>query len=225
MKPSALNKPLAEEAPLFPVFFNLTKKPCIIIGGGNVAQRKAAALIECGAMIKVVSPSAEDKIRLWASNRLLTWHEKKFTDDDLDGVFIAFAATDNIDENRKVTEACSRKSIMVNVVTGPEQSDFTVPSVLRRKALCIAISTSGKSPLFAKRLRSELEKIVTQEYGEFLEMLGAQREIIKQSVPDLSQRAKIFKALVYSDVLELLKAGKREKAKERIEQCMSFLSG
>jgi precorrin-2 dehydrogenase/sirohydrochlorin ferrochelatase len=210
---------------LFPVFVKLKDKLCVIVGGGKVARRKAKSLIECGATVNVISPLAEEQIKQWVSEGLLTWCEKKFSAGDLNKACIAFAATDDSEENKKVVEICNRKGIMVNVVDEPELCDFFVPSVIRRKSLAIAISTEGKSPLFAQRLRKELEQILTDEYGEFLDMLGEQREKVKQAEPDREHRKKIFEALVYSEILDLLKAGKRKEAEERIKQCISSLQG
>ena len=208
---------------LLPVFVKLKDKLCVIVGGGKVAQRKAESLIGCGAAVKVVSPLVEKQIKQWASEGFLTWCEKKFSEDDLNGAFIAFASTDDSSKNEKVVETCNRKGIMVNAVDEPELCDFFVPSVIRRKSLAVAISTEGKSPLLAQRLRKELEQILADEYGEFLEILGEQREKIKQAEPDRQKRKKIFKALVNSDIIDLLKAGKRKEAEERIEQCISSL--
>ena len=99
--------------------------------------------------------------------------------------------------------------------------DFYVPSIVRRGSLVLAISTEGKSPFFARRLREELENTISPAYGEFVEIMGDIREEIKEKVPDITVRKKIFESLVYSEVLDLLKAGEKDKARERIEACMS----
>ncbi len=208
---------------LFPVFLNLRDRLCVIAGGGKVAQRKAETLIRCGAKVKVVSPRAEQQVMQWASDGLLTYCKKKFAENDLVSAFMVFAATDSGKENKRVFDICRQKGILVNAVDEPDFCDFLVPSVVRRKSLAIAISTEGKSPLFAKKIRQELEAVITEEYGEFLDILGEKRRQIKESVPDRTQRSRIFEALVYSDLLELLKEGKQEKVKKRIEQCISSL--
>ena len=208
---------------LFPIFLKLKDKLCVIIGGGKVAQRKAQGLIKCGAKIKVVSPTVEDPVKRWASKGLLTWYEKKFTAGDLGGAFMAFVATDNHAENKKAVRICNKKGIIVNVVDKPEQCDFFIPSVVRRKSLAIAISTEGKSPMFARRMCEELEKIITDEYGEFLNILGEQREYIKKEVPDITRRNKIIEQIIYSDIFTQFKSCKTEQIKEFIEQCISSL--
>ncbi|MEI6128218.1 MAG: bifunctional precorrin-2 dehydrogenase/sirohydrochlorin ferrochelatase, partial [Pseudomonadota bacterium] len=161
----------------------------------------------------------------WAAKDLLTWHKKKFGETDLDGAFMAFAATNSSIGNKQVLDACNRKGILVNAADAPFSCDFFVPSVVRKKSLTLAISTEGKSPLFARKLREELEQFLTDAHGEFLELLGKARETLQHAIPHSSRRKMILKALVYSDILSLLKAGKRKEAQERIEQCILSLQG
>ncbi|MBC7074534.1 MAG: bifunctional precorrin-2 dehydrogenase/sirohydrochlorin ferrochelatase [Syntrophomonadaceae bacterium] len=207
-------------ANLFPIFLNLNGKNCLIIGGGQVAKRKAEDLLECGADIRIVSPEIDDQIKAWAHKGIITWLNREFEPGDLQDIFMAFVATDNSRINREVVELCRKQGILVNAVDDPPNCDFYVPAVIRRNSLILAISTEGKSPLFARKLRRELEEIITSEYGEFVDILGEQREYLKENVPDANTRRKIFNALVYSDVLDLLRAGEKEKARERIKQCM-----
>ncbi len=110
----------------------------------------------------------------------------------------------------------------MNAVDDPENCDFYVPSVIRRNSLVLAVSTEGKSPLYAQKLRRELENIVTEAHGKFVDLLGEQRGIIKEKITDINVRQEVFRSLVYSDILELLEAGEEEKARERIRECMSF---
>lgn len=222
-KPASQIKNHESRKNLFPAFLKLENRSCLIVGGGKVALRKAESLMQCEALIKLVSPTAQDAVKRLASKGFLNWIDKKFTEDDLDGVFIVFAATDDSRENKRVVDVCRGKGVLVNAVDAPELCDFFVPSVVRRKSLAIAISTQGKSPVFSRRLRKELEQIITDEYGEFVDILGRQRERVKQAVPDILRRRKIFEALAYSDILNLLKAGKRAEVKERIEECISSL--
>ncbi|MGI5920832.1 MAG: precorrin-2 dehydrogenase/sirohydrochlorin ferrochelatase family protein [Syntrophomonadaceae bacterium] len=207
---------------LFPVFLNLYHKNCLIIGGGKVAERKAGDLLLYDARIKVVSPYAGDQIRHWSEQGVLSWEARVFRESDLKDVFLVFLATDDRVLNKRIVELCREKQILVNAVDDPPNCDFYVPSLVRQKSLAIAISTEGKSPLFAKRLREELEQIITYEYGEFVDLLGKVREQIQAEVSDITERKRILTSLVYSDILELLKAGEKEKVRERIEQCMSY---
>lgn len=210
-------------AHLFPAFLNLANKNCLIIGGGKVAERKVRDLLDYDARITVISPGAENNIKHWANQGIITWKPRGFQVTDLDGVFLVFLATDDRNLNHQVVSLCRNQQILVNAVDDPPNCDFYVPSVIRRQSLAIAISTEGKSPLFARKMREELEQLITAEYGEFVEILGEQRELIKTQVADITKRKEILVSLVYSDILELLKAGEKEKVRERVEQCMSFL--
>jgi len=208
-------------AHLFPVFLSLSRKECLVVGGGQVAERKIADLLECEANINVISPTAGDLIRLWSNQGLINWQAREIEENDLDNIFLAFVATNNMHTNQMVVKWCRERGILINAVDDPPNCDFYVPALVRRNSLIVAISTEGKSPMFARKLREQLEELIGEEYGEFVDFLGEQREYIKQAVRDIEERKKIFAALADSDILDLLKAGERERAKERMEQCMS----
>lgn len=210
-------------AHLYPIFLNLENKPCLIVGGGKVAERKAESLLEYRARIVLVSPKAEESIQNWADQGLLSWIPREFEKQDLEDIFMVFIATDTAEINQQIAALCRERSIMVNAVDDPPNCDFYVPSVLRRNSLALAISTEGKSPLYAARLKRELANIISEEHGQYVEILGDLREKVKDSGLDIDQRKKIFSRLVDSDLLELVKAGLNDKVEERIKECMSSL--
>jgi len=210
-------------AHLYPIYLNLAGKKCLVIGGGKVAERKVATLLEYGADITVVSPEASESIQMWSEQGLISWRSGYFRLSDLEGVFLAFSATGEPDLNEKITARCREKNILINAVDDPPNCDFYVPSTLRRNSLCLAISTEGKSPLLAAKLRRELESLIPDEYGEWVEILGKLREEIKNSDLSIEDRKKMFETLVESDMLDLLKTGCKEKLEERIQACMSCL--
>jgi len=208
-------------AHLFPVFLNLEGKPCLVVGGGLVALRKIESLQECGAVVSVVSPVAEEKIGQLAELGSVTWRQGSVEVDDLDDMFMVFIATNNQEVNQQVVDWCRERRVLVNAVDDPPNCDFYVPAVVRRNSLQMAISTEGKSPLYARRLKEQMEQVIGPEYGEFVDILGELREKIKAAVPDINQRRRIFENLVNSDILDLLKQGDRIKVEERVEACMS----
>lgn len=210
---------------LYPIYLSLAGKNCLIIGGGPVAERKAASLLEYGAQIKVISPRVEKRIAEWANDDLLIWSAREFAINDLEGIFVVFIATDDTSLNHEISLLCRQRNILVNAVDDPPNCDFFVPSVLRRDSLAVAISTEGKSPLFAARLRRELEAIITSEHGQFVNLLGQIREEVKNSSLDINQRKQILEQIIDSDILALLQAGRDEEVEERINQCMSSLRG
>lgn len=206
---------------LFPIFINLDNKKCVIVGGGKVAERKAENLFAYGASITILSPSVTSKVQQWANEGLLNWRKKEFEKADIDGAFMVFASTDNYELNQLIANICHENGIMINSADDPEKCTFHVPAIIRRDSLGIAISTEGKSPLLAKKLRTEFEALIGEEYAEFLDMLAEVRTRIQESVSDINIRKKILESIVYSDILEHLKSGENEKARERIEACIS----
>ena len=205
----------------YPIFVNLEGKNCLIIGGGKVAERKAATLLDYKANIRIVSPQVGDTINKWSQENLLSWRKGEFRESDLKDIFMVFVATDNQKITEYVVQLCRSRGIMVNAVDDPPNCDFFVPSILRQQSLVIAISTEGKSPMFAKRLRKELEELITPAYGELVELLGEQRDFVKKNIHNICERGKLFEEMVYSDALELLKIGEKDKARERIKKCIS----
>ncbi|MGS0764140.1 precorrin-2 dehydrogenase/sirohydrochlorin ferrochelatase family protein [Syntrophomonas curvata] len=206
---------------LFPIFINLAGKNCLVIGGGQVAERKVENLFSYDANIMVISPEAGENMRRWFNQGLIDWQAREFIDSDLDHVFLVFVATNDVLVNRGIVEQCRQRGILVNAVDDPPNCDFYVPAVVRRNSLVVGISTEGKSPMFARKLREQLEELIGEEYGQFVDILGEQRDYIKQVIPDIETRKKVFQALVDSDILDLLKLGDGERVKERMEECMS----
>lgn len=210
-------------ARLFPVFINLEGKNCLIIGGGKVAERKVANLFEYNARIKLVSPEVTDNLKRWGEKGLIALYLRKFAKEDLDDIFMVFAATNDSHLNQEVAILCREKGILLNAVDDPPNCDFYVPSVVRRNSLVIAISTEGKSPLFAKKLRQKIEGVIPEEYGWFVDLLGEIREKVKIEVDDIKKREEIFNLLVNDEIFALLNMGEYEKVREKVEKCISFL--
>ncbi len=211
---------------LFPIFLDLQERECLVVGGGAVALRKINSLLECGARVKVVAPDICWEIRDLAERGGVTLIQRSFEETDLDGVFMVFAATDKDDVNAEVARISKERAILVNVVDEPEACTFFVPSVLRRGPLAVAVSTGGASPLWARKVREFLETVITEEYGEFAEMLGAARQLVREIYPDdITRRRQALERAVNSDAFELLLSGDKERAKERMEQCIFSLPG
>jgi precorrin-2 dehydrogenase / sirohydrochlorin ferrochelatase len=210
-------------AHLYPIYLHLAGKRCLVVGGGQVAERKIATLLEYEANVLLVSPEVTSDLEHWADQKLITWRRGTFQPEDLLGIFLVFIATGDGVLNKAITALCREHGILVNAVDDPPNCDFYVPSILRRNSLCLAISTEGKSPLLAAKLRKELEDQITDEYGEWVEILGSLRDEIKNSSLDWQEKKQLFETLVYSDMLDWLKEGKKEQIEERIKECMSSL--
>lgn len=209
-------------AGLFPVFLNLDKKRCIVVGGGKVAERKVENLLEYPVQIDLISPQVTAKLRDWIDNHQVNWMARVFQPTDIQEALLVFAATDDQQVNREIARLCQKEGILVNAVDDPAYCDFYVPSVVRRNSLVLAISTEGKSPAYAKRLRRQLEETITDAHGKFVDILGEQREVVKETVSDIKVRQAIFEALAGLDILDLIAEGKDEQVKERVNECMSL---
>ena len=173
---------------LFPIFLKLGGRPCLVVGGGAIAEGKIAGLLEAGAAITVVAPEVRDEVREWSRSTRITWIPRRFRPTDLERAFLVVAATSRLEVNDLVFREARRRGILCNVVDDPERCDFYYPAVLRRGRLQIAISTGGLSPALAQRLRRELELEFSLDYGNWLEELGETRRRLISSQADASQR-------------------------------------
>src|SRR5690242_14375992 len=160
---------------LFPIFLKLTGRPCLVVGGGAVAEAKMLGLVGCGAKVRVVAPEATPGIRETASLGRIVWEKRTFRPSDLAGTFLVVAATNSPELHEDIFQWCRHAGILCNAVDEPERCDFYYPAVLRRGALQIAISTAGNSPYLAQRLRHEFEERFGPEYAVWLEEIGRQR--------------------------------------------------
>ena len=207
---------------LFPVFLNMQERNCLVVGGGQVAERKVLNLLEYKANITVVSPEVTDNLKQLITRHSIVWYNREFIPDDLENMSLVFVATDTGSVNQEVAFLCREKGILINAVDDPPNCDLYIPSILKRGSLTVAISTEGKSPAYAARLRRELEHIITEDHGKLVDILGEQRDRVKETVDDIEVRRAIFQAMANSDLLELIQMGAEDKIRERIEQCMSL---
>ena len=166
---------MSDAPAFFPVLVNLQGKNCLVIGAGKVAAAKIAGLLLYGAQVTVVSPRAVQVIRDLAKAGALVWRQRSFSPLDVDGAFLTVAATNSAKINGAVFRACAARGVLCNAVDDPGRCNFIYPAVVRRGPLQIAISTTGRSPALAARLRRELEVLFGPEWSEWVEHLGRLR--------------------------------------------------
>jgi siroheme synthase-like protein len=207
----------------YPVVFKLEGRCCLVVGGGAVAARKAASLLECGADVRLVSPDLTEELAREVQKGRIKHIRRAFAEADLDGAYLAICATDNAELNRRIAECCEALHIPVNVVDNPELSSFFVPSVIRRGPLSIGIATGGDSPLFARRLREKLEEQIGPEYGELVFLLGQMRRLLKEEVTDPVVRRKAIEDLLPPGILAAPAQGKIDTIKKQVKECISSL--
>lgn len=210
----------APYTPYYTVCLNMKGRKCVVVGGGDVARRKAAALSDCGAKLTVISPKLDPILEYMAFQKEIEWVQRDFEDSDLDGAFLAVAATDNRDVNQRIGQLCHERGILTNIVDNPEESDFINPTVIEKGPLNIAISTSGLSPTLAASIRQELEMVYGDEYGSFLEMMARIRPQVIEEFPNPQQRAKIMERMVSSRALSMLRNGMAEEAQKELQKIL-----
>jgi precorrin-2 dehydrogenase / sirohydrochlorin ferrochelatase len=170
------------------MFLKLEGKSCLVIGAGHVGEPKIRSLLQAKAEVQVFAPRATAAVVAWAQAGVLTWESRKFVADDLEGVFLVIAATNSREVNEEVFHEAQRRKILCNVVDDPEHCDFYYPAVVRRGQLQFAISTGGRSPALAQRLRRQLETQFSPEYAGWVDELGNARQKLQAS--DLAQELK-----------------------------------
>jgi precorrin-2 dehydrogenase/sirohydrochlorin ferrochelatase len=200
----------------YPVSLDMTNRRCVIIGGGAVAERKAARLMECGAQVTIVSrtltPGLKDRIKANTIEHIDADYEKK----TLRGAFMVIGATDRDDVNAQVSQDALSLGTLVNIVDDPDRCNFILPSLLQQGDLSIAISTGGKSPALARKIREELQQQYGPEYESLLTIMGSLRKkVLAQGHASEANKA-VFEALVHSDMLQAIREGNRGKVKKII---------
>ncbi|MBW1786783.1 MAG: bifunctional precorrin-2 dehydrogenase/sirohydrochlorin ferrochelatase [Deltaproteobacteria bacterium] len=191
----------------YPVFVDLEGKTALVVGGGEVAERKIGSLMECGASIRLVSRELNQKVKQLVKSEAVDYVEGEFDKSHLDGVFLAIAATDDTVLNSSISRMAREVGVLVNAVDQPADCDFIVPSVVKRGDLILAISTSGKSPATAKMIRKELEAQYGDEYRVFLQIMGRVRKVVLSLGYTQKENSMIFKEIVHSRILDAVERG------------------
>jgi len=204
----------------YPVNLDLRERRCVVVGGGQVAERKTLSLLEAGADVTVVSPSLTPKLADLAASGKVIQTPALFHEAHLAGAHLVIAATNDLAVNRSVAQHCRKKGILVNVAAPPEESSFIVPSVVERGDLVIAVSTSGASPALSRSIRQELEKQYGPEYELLLTKLAAVRKHLQEEVGSEESRRQVLEAIINSGVLELLRRGKLHEADHLISELL-----
>jgi len=189
----------------YPAFLDLEGRPCLVVGGGKVAERKALALLKAGARVKVVAPAVTARLAREKAAGRITHEGRRFRAADARGAFLVIAATDSREENEKVSASATG---LVNVVDTPELCNFIVPSSVVRGPLTIAVSTSGTSPAMARAIRKELEALYPPALGAYLRKAARLRARAAREIADPRRRMRYLKSLASARALRDLRAGR-----------------
>lgn len=205
----------------YPIFLDLSGKKALVIGGGRVAQRKVETLLDYGASVRIVSKELTPRLRSLADEKRIQYSGPELNEDQFEGIMLVVSATDDVNLNHEVSRRAQGKGLLVNVVDQPEECNFILPSILRRGDLQVAVSTSGKSPALAKKIREELEHQFGKEYETMLRLMGKLREMILSKGLPQEQKRSLFLKLVESDMLEAM----AKKDRERVEKILHGVLG
>jgi precorrin-2 dehydrogenase/sirohydrochlorin ferrochelatase len=198
------------DTPFYIACLKLTGRRCLVVGGGEIGLEKVEGLLACDARVTLVAPTAEVTLEHYAREGSIEWLTRPYGGpQDLEGVFMAIAATDDTDVNIAVYEDAEKRAMLVNVVDVPPLCNFILPAIVRMGPLAIAISTAGASPALAKRMKREIEGQFGEPYAQLAVLLNEVRGWAKGTLPTYQQRKEFFEGIVggQPDPIELLENG------------------
>lgn len=184
-----------------PIFCRLDNKPVLLVGGGEVAERKARLLLDAGAQLTVVAPELDPELAELAANGTIEWLAGEFAPAQLTGKWLVVAATDRREVNALVYQSANQARIFANVVDDPKRSSFIMPSIIDRSPLMVAISSGGKAPVLARLLREKLEALLPQHLGAVAAFAGSLRERVKARFASMGERRRFWERLLGADRL------------------------
>lgn len=198
----------------YPAFISLKHRRCVIIGGGEIAERKCETLLACDARVVVIAPHITTTLRAWSDAQRFEYYARSYQHGDLEGAFIVIAATDHAEVNAAVWREAEARQCLCNCVDDPPHCNFIVPSIVDRGDFKIAISTGGAAPAFASRIRQRLETQFGPEYGALTALFAELRDEIK-AIPDSAIRKALWYELVDADLLAELRERSVDAAREK----------
>ena len=206
------------DTPLYIACLRLSARPCLVVGGGEVGLEKVEGLLACGADVTLVAPEAVSELQELAAEGSIRWERRAFEPGDLDGRFLAIAATADTDVNISVYEEAERRAMLVNVVDVPPLCNFILPAIVRTGPLAIAISTAGASPALAKRMKREIAEAYGEPYARLAVLLNDARGWAKATLPTYQDRKVFFESIVNGDPdpVELLRQGDEQAVRDLI---------
>jgi siroheme synthase-like protein len=202
----------------FPVYLNLTGKRVVVIGGGEVAERKVTSLMGTGAAVTLISPDVTADLLSLSSANSIEWKKRSYEHGDCADAAIVFSATNDPEVSRAVWDEATKNGVLINTADQPALCDFIMPAVVRRGDLAVAISTGGASPALAATLREKLSEVIGPEYQELLEVLSRTRPQIQQRFSDESDRKAIHYRILESNLIALLKKQDRNGAERLLKE-------
>ena len=204
----------------YPICLDLEAHHCVVVGGGRVAERKVLGLLSCRAQVSVISPLLTNELHLQHANGTILWIDREYRQGDLAGAFLVIAATDDEETQKQVYEEADANNLLLNVADVPHRCNFILPATARRGDLTISVSTAGKSPALARKIRMELEKRYGPEYRVLVDILGAIRpQVLASGLPQI-ENEQLFKQLLHDDMEEWIKCKNWDSIEKHLRAVM-----
>jgi precorrin-2 dehydrogenase/sirohydrochlorin ferrochelatase len=189
----------------YPINLDVQNRECLVVGGGGVGERKVKTLLECGALVTVVTTDATQALQTLASERGISLKTREYEPSDMEGKFLVIGATDNEEVNETISKDAAERGLLCNIADRPAACNFVLPAIARQGDLLIAISTSNKSPAVARRIRQNLEKEFGPEYALLLNLMGAIRHKLLSESKSPEAHKKVFEQLLDDGLLEMIR--------------------
>jgi uroporphyrin-III C-methyltransferase/precorrin-2 dehydrogenase/sirohydrochlorin ferrochelatase len=206
---------------LLPIFLNIKSKKCVVVGGGEVAFRKATLLLRAGAYLNIVAPVLSDELRKLCVDRDCTITTREFEEADINSAILVVAATDDFKTNERVSVIASKLNIPVNVVDQPHLCSFIMPSIVDRSPIVVAISSGGSSPILTRKLKELNETMIPGRIDKLAELLGSFRGRVKNEIDDFSGRIRFWENVLDSEIPELVYNGQDDEARSALDNWLT----
>ncbi|HET6432349.1 siroheme synthase CysG [Dyella sp.] len=206
---------------LYPLFADLRDRPVLVVGGGAVAERKAAALVDAGARVTVGAPALSPLLAQWAEGGRIRHREGRFEPQWLDDAWLVIGATDDAAVHQQIVELAQARRVFVNVVDDAARCSFHVPAVIDRAPITIAISSGGDAPMFARLIRERLETLLDHSLGPLATLAARLRKRIRLRHPDMAARRRFYEWLFSDTVAGLLRSGRAAEAQAAAEHALA----
>jgi len=205
---------------LLPIFLKLKNQPCLVVGGGEVASRKVLMLLKAGASVTVVAPEICAQLKQHLSKDEFVFKQSEFSPEDIQNQCLVIAATNQEEVNRTISKEADARNIFVNVVDSPELCSFTMPSIIDRSPIIVAVSSGGASPVLARLLRARLETLIPASYGRLAALVQTFRDQVKQRFKTSVERRRFWERILQGPIAEMMFAGQDKQARLSLESAV-----
>jgi siroheme synthase-like protein len=202
----------------YPVFLHLEDRPCTVVGGGSIAEQKAIGLLRAGARVTVVGPDPSPRLRELAAHGDVQLRQRGYERGDLDGAFLVIVSVDDRAVRHTVWQDAERQRVLINAVDDTPHCSFIAPATFQQGDLTVAVSSAGKSPALAVRVRNRIAGLLGPEYGTFLTWLGDLREDVAARIPDGAARTALWYRIVDSTVIDFIRRGDLPEARRHLDR-------